>query len=102
AEEEQEDVENIEKYPRRQGDCLVGASPAEAIEVDDGVETEDRKPGQRPSGVNRGDPDEDQHDPGSEQRQQQYEGDPVKEREIAAHRVPPGSERRNEECRGPE
>ena len=41
--EEQEDIEDVEKYPGCQRDCLVGASPAEAVEVNDGVEPEDRQ-----------------------------------------------------------
>jgi uncharacterized RDD family membrane protein YckC len=71
--EEQEDIQDIQKDPGGQGDRLVCPGVAQPVEVHDGVEAKDRKPGQRIDRVRGGYTNEDQHDAGGDEHQQQPE-----------------------------
>jgi len=67
--EQQEHVQDVQEYPRRDRDGRVGAGVAEAVEVEHRVEAEDRQPDHRPGRVCGRDVDENQHEAGNDQRE---------------------------------
>ena len=70
AQEQQEDVEHIEEDPGGDRDRVLCRGSAQAVEVHDCVEPEDRQAGHGPCRVSGLDVDKDQLDPANDKRQQ--------------------------------
>src|SRR4051794_30977615 len=68
--EEQEDVQDVEEDPGGQRHRLVLARPPKAVEVDDGVEAEDRQAGDAVDDVRGGDRDEEREQSEPDEREE--------------------------------
>jgi hypothetical protein len=86
--EEQEHVEDVEEDAGGDRHGLSGAGVAQTIEVEHGVQAEDRKTEQRPDRVAGWDPHEDQENRRGDQPDQKPERQPVEERQVAPHPKP--------------
>ena len=100
AEEEQEDVQDVEEDARRDRHRVLLARAAEAVEVEDRVAAEDHEAGDRPDHVLAGDRDEDRDEPEHDQRQQRPEEDAVPRGQVAASGVAGRAEGGDERARG--
>lgn len=86
--EEQEHVEHVEEDAGGDRHGLTGASTAQAVEVEHGVQAEDPETEQRPDRVAGWDAHEDQEDRRGDQPDQKPERHPVEERQVAPHAKP--------------